>query len=322
MTDQTQETKTEAQATETSTEISAEYASDFFSDQSGGATADTPSTEKAEASDTSEDESNISKNIDGGTDEADTQKSGDQTEAANIESKEVEKPTRQNKRAERKIGQLTKRAKTSEEALEVANAKLAKYEAKEAPKDEKPKLEDYDSHDEWDDAKDEWEAEKEESRKTPSEEGKQDVDNRASEIAEANGVTVHEVEEVRENFIDILSDGKDQFKDFTKKTKDMDLSLKLARELGDSAVGHELLYHLSSNKEAFDKLNSITSERKLAREVVRLEASVAANEGATKTVKVSKASAPMPDTGNAGGGASGVDDLSMDDYAAGFWKNA
>ena len=311
MTDQTTE---QVVATETP-DTMGDYAEDFHARQAGDTEALAPEVEKAEESAPSNVEDNNEKNDDGET--------NDQAEAAS--SEEVEKPTRQNRRAERKIGKLSKKVKERDDSIATYKARIAELEAggtSQEPKLEKPVLEDYDSIDEFMDARDTWRDNDQEPKKTPSKsEGKQEEGNAdlTAEIAKKAGVTADEVEEVRDNFQDAIADGEDEYEDFVEKTKDLSINLNLARELADADNPIDLMYHFAGNQKDLDKLLSITSERKLARAIVKLEATVSANKGTAKKVKASKASEPMPEVGASSGGGD-ISEQSMDTYAKVYFK--
>lgn len=181
------------------------------------------------------------------------------------------------RRAEKRIGRLTKRAKTAESRAEKAereNAELRKQIADQKAESTKPKPEDFDDHDDYLKARDKWKADSE-----PEDDKKEKpLSSEEQDFIDARDLVLEAAEELGH-------------KDWEKAIRNENLRMTqpMIIAMAETDIPGEIAYYLGKNPDEAAKIAEMKPFRQ-ASEIGKLEAKLAADAEASE-----KAPEPEPE---------------------------
>lgn len=181
------------------------------------------------------------------------------------------------RRAEKRIGRLTKRAKTAESRAEKAereNAELKQKLASINAESTKPKPEDFDDHDDYLKARDKWKADSE-----PKEDKKEKpLSSEEQDFLDARDLVLESAEELGH-------------KDWEKliRNEDLRMTQPMILAMADTDIPGEIAYYLGKNPDEAAKIAELKPFRQ-ASEIGKLEAKLVADAEAS-----GKAPEPEPE---------------------------
>lgn len=233
---------------------------------------------------------------------------GDDEEGKEGEDKQPpakgEEEGKRNPKFEKRVSKLTSRLKEAEE--ELARLRSGKptetdqrgEKANEPDPNEKPKIEDFDTYEEYVDALTDWKVDQKLTHRDAQNAGKSEHD----------------------KFVNRVTEGKKRFADFDEVvTDDVKISKAAAEAIKESEDPAGLLYYLGENDDVAERLLTLSPARQAA-EIGKIEAKLA-NEGKkpkqddTPSNKVTNAPDPItPPKGGAGKTIKSIDDMDADEY--------
>lgn len=222
------------------------------------------------------------------TSKGESESGGESDTPAEQEKKQHRKPD-----AERRIAELTRKRKEAEARAEAAERKLAGLEKptekKSEPDKPRPKLDDFDTHEDYEDALYEWR----EARRTAKQaevDGKTKAEQAKAESAKAAEMAV------MARWNEHLARAGEQFDDFAEVIKDADVKISgvMVEAIADSEAGPQLINHLARNSEEAERIAGLSPAAQL-RAIGRLEAQL--STPAKPKPKTSTAPAPAKPVG-------------------------
>lgn len=252
--------------------------------------------EKVEASEASEEEAVES------TDESEDQ-SDSETDSNEEQKADERKPKKGLKGVEKKIKKLTSKISAKDQEIEFwkqqalkagGNKEPQQDEApkKEAALDDKPKAENFDSHEEYVEALTEWKLDQREKAK----EAKQ---------KQTQAKTEYETQvKTFQDKVKSFAEKHDDFNDLMDDVDDITMSIAVQEGILSSELGPELMYELAKNRSEYERICKL-SPMAAVRELGKIEARISKpSESETKTeIKVPKAPKPLTPVGAKSGGS-------------------
>jgi hypothetical protein len=200
---------------------------------------------------------------------------------------------------QRRIDKLTKQLRLTEQERDTLREKTVKPAAEEsqptAPKSDKPKIEDFQSPDEWADARDAWKA---------NEERKAEFQERQRETMDGFKKQINEVREQNDDFDEVMN-------------QNIVIPLSVQEAIPTLENGASVAYHIAKNPDIAKELMDMLPARAIA-EVGRISERLLSASSTVRTPKqekiVSKAEAPIQPVGGTAKSTVPDEDLPPSDY--------
>lgn len=259
------------------------------------ASADSQTDETLEASETSEEEAVE-------TEEESEDQAESETDSDDEQKADERKPKKGLKGVEKKIKKLTSKISAKDQEIEFWKSQAMKAGGqkepqqietpkKEADPSDKPKAENFDSHEEYVEALTDWKLEQREKAKEAKAQQEQ--------IKKQHETQIQTFQDKVKSF----AEKHDDFQDLMEEVNDIPMSIAVQEGIVSSEFGPELMYELAKNRSEYEricKLAPIAAARELGKIEARL--SKAAESETKPEIKVPKAPKPMTPVGAKSGG--------------------